>query len=520
MKIEKINIGLPIVFLLSLTSCTTTVEEPAPLPESTFNYPSTPVSVGQRLSSYISNQIVLADIDKNDSLDVVISNGIDLVSQDNMILYNPFNGVVNTNLVTPDWLSSPSQINFGIAMGDVNLDGKVDLAASLSKGRYGGPNSGGAQLFTALTPGADSLASWQSDDKYGAFGITLADIDADGDLDLITSAQPKEVDGQTIGDGYARIYLNDNGSLQTEPSWKTPLNATAVIAADINMDGWMDLAFSGTNVSIFYGKEVDPNMLPYTSTADWVSAETFDFSFSIDTGQFASYDTLGLAVSFGCDLSVTDLTCDDSGYLLYQPSNSKNALWRSDDGYVSSGLLLADLNGDQMLDLVGATWTGPSRDEKREHDSARAIGGPLLIYKGLSSGLFETSPSYTSKVKGFLENIACTDIDNSAVKSIEESFDLDKKRAVFTLPNRNIEKLVSVKVNGQVIYEPGQSTNNDMPQTKQWLTTNGMNWVSISPVPNAGDKVEINYLHSGSKDLLVTDANPSSALLYVLYSGN
>src|SRR5690606_23172237 len=76
-------------------------------------------------------------------------------------------------------------------------------------------------------------------DQMGeSFAITLADIDNDGDLDVIVA---------NAGTGQqSKVWLNDGAGNLTSSINVGPMDASFVfiVAADFNADGWVDLALA------------------------------------------------------------------------------------------------------------------------------------------------------------------------------------------------------------------------------------------------------------------------------------
>ena len=89
------------------------------------------------------------------------------------------------------------------------------------------------------------------DSDLHALGSTMADIDNDGDLDVIVAVEH----------GVNRLYLNDGTGKLTYKAGalgETPHDNEHVVAADFNQDGWLDLVFVAEDdrqPSLFFGEE-------------------------------------------------------------------------------------------------------------------------------------------------------------------------------------------------------------------------------------------------------------------------
>jgi FG-GAP-like repeat len=138
---------------------------------------------------------------------------------------------------------------YEIAVGDVTGDGKTDLVVLT----YGDISNGGVEQVAVLK--GDGQGSFQTiqtfrvDDPgsqfeagyagWNATGIALADIDKDGDLDLVRS----EAGSLPAGDrGRVVISLNDgSGIFHDTPSIDTSGPSNAVAVGDVNGDGKLDI---------------------------------------------------------------------------------------------------------------------------------------------------------------------------------------------------------------------------------------------------------------------------------------
>jgi uncharacterized delta-60 repeat protein len=122
----------------------------------------------------------------------------------------------------------------GIATADMNNDGKIDIVAL--GGSYGGQvyarvflnNGASAPVFTpqALVSAPGGFTSTQMD-------VSIADLDADGDMDIF---------GVSDQGGYV-IYTNNGAGIVTNSS-SLSFNGLGSAAGDIDRDGDIDLVYS------------------------------------------------------------------------------------------------------------------------------------------------------------------------------------------------------------------------------------------------------------------------------------
>ena len=143
-----------------------------------------------------------------------------------------------TDITIPDRVFS-SVTEFG----DLDGDGDLDLYIS------GNNDGGGIGVFTRiyLNDGTGSFTQLSNPllPQFQGKGAAIADIDGDGDLDIIISAEDKN--NQFVAD----IYLND-GNANFTPSGSTaftPVKFASVAFIDVENDGDQDVIISGVQAN-------------------------------------------------------------------------------------------------------------------------------------------------------------------------------------------------------------------------------------------------------------------------------
>ncbi|MBA3913331.1 MAG: VCBS repeat-containing protein [Acidobacteriales bacterium] len=218
-----------------------------------------------------------------------------------------------------------------IAAGDFNHDGAQDVAVTCFEALCGG----GIQVLLGRGDGTFASATTYVVPNSPEFGIAVADLNGDGDLDIVVS--------EYLGTAVAVLLGKGDGTFQPIISSPALPGGQAVRVGDFNSDGILDLALQVTScpgpcISVLLGK---------------------------GDGSFQSSLTLQLS-EYIEDLVVGDLNRDGNLDIIWESSISTDVhvLLGKGDGTFRSGpvytvyatgpdsLALGDLNGDDVLDLV------------------------------------------------------------------------------------------------------------------------------------------------------------------------
>lgn len=163
--------------------------------------------------------VAAADVDLSGTLDLVLGNESGVLQ-----LFLNRSGQIES---APSWTHVAPAAITSVALGDVNGDGRADVAAATR----GGPvemywSSTASTIFPdRRSAGVDSL---------DAACIALADVDADGDLDLVTCSAT----------GGTAAYANSAGTFRSPPLWTVAEPATHLVVADVDRDGRLDVVTS------------------------------------------------------------------------------------------------------------------------------------------------------------------------------------------------------------------------------------------------------------------------------------
>ncbi|KAA6457574.1 hypothetical protein DYQ86_22370 [Acidobacteria bacterium AB60] len=146
----------------------------------------------------------------------------------------------------------PTSQNGPFIIGDFNNDGIPDVGAINAV--YLAPNNT-ITIFLGKGDGTFTVAATSPAIGYNPTAIATADVNGDGNADLIVDQQ----ESQTSGNGQIAIFFGNGDGTFTPTSTPTALSSVvnSVIPADINGDGKIDLVLGGngsSGIDILLGK--------------------------------------------------------------------------------------------------------------------------------------------------------------------------------------------------------------------------------------------------------------------------
>ncbi|CAM9203924.1 unnamed protein product, partial [Ectocarpus sp. 8 AP-2014] len=227
----------------------------------------------------------------------------------------------------------------GVKLADIDGDGDLDVVSTFKDGDRVAwyENSDGKGAFAsgrALSTTAD-----------GAYALAVADLDGDGDADVVTAC---------VYDGLA-WYENSNGGgafslgISLEPA--EPAGAKDVVTADIDGDGDFDIISASFDGSHSDGDFPDGRLIWIENTD---GAGTFGDGKAIDSLDSARSV---VAVDLDNDGDADLVACDNLGGLVvwYENTDGQGSFSAAIDIALDPGvnmLIAVDLDGDGDFDLV------------------------------------------------------------------------------------------------------------------------------------------------------------------------
>ncbi|HEX7061871.1 MAG TPA: FG-GAP-like repeat-containing protein [Woeseiaceae bacterium] len=375
----------------------------------------TPVLLDNRLTS----EVIAADLDGDTFIDIV--QGVrDLPSR--IFLGNGAGGIGKAiNILERDDLPGEGYRVLAVAAGDLDLDGDLDLVTGTGQ-KGGEPGTEPLQenrfYLNNSTPGAPAFEGFDiSADADDTRSIALADLDGDGDLDVIAGN-----DETTAGSN--RVYLNQvaGGGGMTFAAgidFGPPDDQTSkLLVGDLNGDGLPDIVVLNF-IEPGFSPGINRFFLNESAAGTFALSDAIDISADADSsagGTLGDFDNDG-----DLDIAVANLTGGGTArnrlYLNQLVETGSVSFVGSDisaDEFHTRELAAGDLDDDGDIDLIAGNepLSGVSGVDRRylNNGTAEPFTNVAPVIDG-QAGALETGADVALTLQ--LDDLTVTDPDNA-----------------------------------------------------------------------------------------------------------
>ena len=337
----------------------------------------------------ITADVAARDLNGDGNIDLVLANKCQVQNNCNL-------GSVSILLGNGDGTFQPPQNYFSdgvfavsVGVGDVNGDGKLDLAV-VNQCQSSTSCNGSVTVLLGKGDG-----TFQAPPSYAAGGyadsVVAADMNGDGKLDLVVASLCPNASCNDGSHGRVGILLgNGDGTFKPVQAYTTAgFGSSAVAVGDLNGDGKPDVVvanqcstvdcLSGGSVSVFLGNGDGTLQAAQTYASGGFTA------LSLALADFNKDGHLDIVVANQCQ----DATClhGNVGVLLgtgtgtFQPVQTYSSA-----GYKTAAVAVGDFNADGNPDLVVVNQC---------QDNTCVTGG-VSVLLGNGDGTFQAAQTYSS----------------------------------------------------------------------------------------------------------------------------
>lgn len=312
----------------------------------------------------------VADFNGDHALDIAVVNGPALEEGSVLVMLRNADGGYAAPLASPTGGTG----SWGMAVGDLNQDGRLDVAVTNN-------TSSSISILLGNGDGTFNLAGSYPTD-LSPTAIVAADFNHDGHLDLAVV---------NSGAGDVTILLgNGDGTFKTGTPIFLGGSPTDAVAGDFNGDGIVDLAV--TNGALF-----SRVVVVLLGNGDGTfrltqSATVGNEPISVAAGEFSQNRIESLAVADLASNSVSVLAGNGDG--TFQPAATYGG------AHGPAGIAVADFDSDGKLDLA----------------VCNDVTGKVSVYPGNGDGTFQAATNFA--VGGYPTSLTVGDLDGNGRNGI------------------------------------------------------------------------------------------------------
>lgn len=428
--------------------------------------------------------LVPAYMDDDAWPDLVVTTGGHDAAGHVYVLFGPFRQ--NSEPVAA-WVSEVSDHFAGLAVGDIDGDGRLDIAASIFT--MDGNQEASSRVFFATgsrtwEPGP--VQSWNSRSAT----VALGDANGDGRLDLFVGAI--DLSGtEPLLTASQQLYLNRGAPPWFEDAQASPpgVDTMASTFTDIDQDGRLDIVAALANLA--WGVSYPQGDVERPHYLQCLGEPNRAFNVQLAAFQNAERAT-ELAVTTSSHYCA-GVFCRDRVFT--QRWNACDIAWEGDVGEsMPVAVRVADLDGNDAPDVLASFWTGEGPDPQP---------GPIAAYCGRGPERARTpTPLGTSRFRS--HGLAVVDLDRSGIAVERETWGpgtrpIPNGATTLTLGVPVVERITRVELDGR-----------EVPV----LTAPGTAWVGFPRPLSAQNTVVVTYEVSTSLDIVVADYTPGDVPVF------
>jgi hypothetical protein len=339
-----------------------------------FGPPLAPHPADFSVTATVPKSFAVADINNDGRPDVAVG-GLGGATIP-ILLGDGQGGFIAPPAPRPATVVLPVGVDFSVAFGDVNNDGKLDLLALTQSAELVfvrlGDGQGGFSPPSA--PTASQVTVGDAPES-----IAVGDIDGDGNLDFVTANTGDRTVSFRLGDGTGGFTANSASEVDTSQNGGVDSRPTFVVLADLTSDNVPDLLVANGGVdSVAIRVNCRPDSPPTVAVPGARTvAEDGTLTFSNGVGAaitVADPDALNLPVRLTLSAAHGTLSLAGTGGLTFTTGDG------TDDPTMTFAGTLPQLNAaiDGLTYRPAPNYNGPDQLSTLADDQGNlGIGGPL-----------------------------------------------------------------------------------------------------------------------------------------------